>query len=65
MDSDQQVAQPNLICTEVLLTNTMSLNNKRVPANEKPGEELDHRPFGHSNGHERGCAEMIPIVNRG
>jgi photoactive yellow protein len=46
MGFDQQIAQADQISTESLLTNPISLTNKRVHADKMTEEELDHLPFG-------------------
>jgi photoactive yellow protein len=46
MDFDQQIAQADLISTETLLTDPISLTNKRIRADDLPEEELDNLPFG-------------------
>jgi photoactive yellow protein len=46
MDFDQQIAQADLIATETLLTDPISLTNKRIRADEIREEELDNLPFG-------------------
>jgi photoactive yellow protein len=46
MDFDQQIAQADLIATETLLTDPISLTNKRIRADEMREEELDNLPFG-------------------
>jgi len=46
MDFDQQIAQADLISTETLLTDPISVANRRVRADEMREEELDNLPFG-------------------
>lgn len=46
MDLDQQIAQADLISTETLLINPISLTNRRIYADQMPEEQLDALPFG-------------------
>jgi photoactive yellow protein len=46
MNFDQQSSQADQISTESLLTDPISLTNKRIHADQMPEEELDHLPFG-------------------